>query len=406
MRTVAAQTQTPGGRVPPLRSPLMPCMRPRQPPVGAPAASKVGLELRREAALRKQLVAARRRRLEAVVSGTSPDDAPIAPVTARAPHAARLDTASAGAASACAASAAGESVAGAERRLAAAGLDEAEAALAIAQRFLGSSLGGHFTDAAAGEARPRPFSFREPATRPPPATYVGAVGGRGAAGVRVAGAAASAAAAMVGGRAEDDEVAGGDDARDAVGEFYGDFYGDGGGLSYGDGDGDGDGLSHGDGDGLSHGDGDGDDDELIASAPRHAFEPSTMLLPRSLDAVEVSHARYGLHEPQTLFAHDREAARHAPLAPHASAAEDGDSAPAWMPSDLSTATMSCAAAASRAPSRPEGGTRATAWEVDVSALRGPAPPLEQEPRRVAAPPRPSPASGRRTHAGWACEFVM
>ena len=47
------------------------------------------------------------------------------------------------------------------KRLAAGGMDEAEAALAIAQRFLGSSIGDHFTDEASGAARPRPFALSE-----------------------------------------------------------------------------------------------------------------------------------------------------------------------------------------------------------------------------------------------------
>ena len=48
-------------------------------PAAAPVASKVGAALRKDAALRKQLVAARRRRLAAIVAGASPEDAPIDP---------------------------------------------------------------------------------------------------------------------------------------------------------------------------------------------------------------------------------------------------------------------------------------------------------------------------------------
>ena len=82
--TVATQTQTSVTRATvasrPARSPLMPCMRNAPPsrkkaPTAKPRVeSIVALQLRREAAYRKQLAAARRRRLEAVVSGLDLDE--------------------------------------------------------------------------------------------------------------------------------------------------------------------------------------------------------------------------------------------------------------------------------------------------------------------------------------------
>ena len=90
-----------------------------------------------------------------------------------------------------------------------------------------------------------------------------------------------------------------------------------------------------------------------------------------------------------------------------------------MPGDLSTATVSAAAAAARYPSSSSSAAAAatdwpapTAWEVDISSLRGGGPvrPASDEdeggvkPRPVMRPP-PG-ARPRRSHAGWMCEIVV
>ena len=135
--TVEQQTQTQpqstASQAAPVRSPFMPCMRQpqRRKPAAAPAVSRVGTTLRREAALRKSLAAARRRRLEAVIGGVDPADAPIAtPPSLEAEGGLRSAQ------------------------------EEADAAITIAQRFLSSSLGGHFLAAAAG-GQPRGFPLHE-----------------------------------------------------------------------------------------------------------------------------------------------------------------------------------------------------------------------------------------------------
>lgn len=178
---------------PPVRSALMPCMRPskqpQQPPVAAPAVSKVKETLRKEAALRKQMAAARRRRLEAIVGrGAAPEDVPIEINPRAAVHRRdegdaqrRMQEASLApeetgwGLGACAwgappSSPGGGGGSGGGRYgrepvssgllpPLSSGLEEADAAIEIAQRFLGSSLGGHFVDAASGEAHPRPLTL-------------------------------------------------------------------------------------------------------------------------------------------------------------------------------------------------------------------------------------------------------
>ena len=363
----------------------MPCMRPSQASTGAPATSKVATALRKESAMRKQMVAARRRRLEAIVGGADPNDAPIpTAVMDGSPSKAFqavLDEEHAGEAGAWEKQV--------HERLEAGGSEAAEAALVIAQRFLGSSLGGHFTDAAAG-TRPRPFALQET-----PRSHAPAIGGRSAAGVRVAAEAAAAAAAMMGDgsptkaaepaditdaadpatptKAADAAAPAAETAEAAVGTA----------------------------------------DAAVATA--EATEAAVVasmgageLSPRSLEAVEAAIARLGLHE-----AHDDIERREWPAVPTAT------QVPSYMPADLSTATMSRAASTSRPPSQPaRGGTSATSWEVDISVLRkGPPPaakPAEDDRRGAAPKPssrgdglRPGPgAGGRRSHAGWSCELVL
>jgi hypothetical protein len=141
-----ATTQTPSGRLPTAHSPLMACMR-RTKPVAAPATSRVGERLRRDVAYRNQLASARRRRLEAVVGGAHPDEASIATVPP--PRAA--------------ASGRWHSVVGPSAKPSAE--KEAAAALAIAQRFLSTTLGGHFVNSATGAGPARGFDVHE---EPPP----------------------------------------------------------------------------------------------------------------------------------------------------------------------------------------------------------------------------------------------
>ena len=143
-----ATTQTPSGRLPTVHSPLMACMR-RTKPIAAPATSRVGERLRRDVAYRNQLASARRRRLEAVVAGAHPDEAPIATVPP--PRAAELGRWHPAVGPSAKPSAAEK---------------EAAAALAIAQRFLSTTLGGHFVNSATGAGPARGFDVHEEA--PPP----------------------------------------------------------------------------------------------------------------------------------------------------------------------------------------------------------------------------------------------
>lgn len=118
----------------------MACMRvppKKHKPAAAPATSRVGAALRREAAYRNELAAARRRRLEAVIAGAHPDDAPISTV----PASLRLDTAR------------WHEVVAPSPRRAEGEADEADEAdaIGIAQRFLGSSFGAQFVAAAEGQ---------------------------------------------------------------------------------------------------------------------------------------------------------------------------------------------------------------------------------------------------------------
>ena len=395
-KTIATQTavKTKGNK--PKRSPMMPCMRQAAPApetrsVGAPATSKVGLALRREAALKKQLDGARRRRLEAIVSGQDPDEAPIVPTTTRE----RALVAAPG-------SSARTTTAAEQQRLQDAGLDEAEAALVIAQRFLGSSIGGYFTDTAAGSQQPRPFDLSET-----PKSYAPAAGGRGTAGVRVTAAAAGAAASMV------------DDAPYVTEET-----------------------------------------ELILAVPRSPVkaEPDGMSAPRSLDAVESAVSRYGLHDADDpievrqmraaaaagvarAFEQDETPRPQsydpaydpvpAPVPPRkeAAAAEypmvmstvppDTFEEPAWRPAATATTSRSTCAATSCGPHLAESGSavRNTAWEIDISELRKPASPTKEDAemreaeqrareRSEGLRPKPGAREGRRSHSGWMAEFVM
>ena len=437
--TATVQTQTPSPRVTLLRSPFMPCMKQPSKPIGlhdpsrppSATASRVGETLRKERAMRNKLAAARRRRLEAVVSGVDPDEAPIA-VAPRPPPAfialqseertdgeAAVDVTDEGVPPSIATAAAEQ-----KQRLAALGLDDAEAALLIAQRFLGSSLGGHFLDAAEGAPKPRSFALHEEsAAVAASASYPNYVTGpsyrptlSGAAGTRVAAAAAGVAAASIavdaGGEAAEPEAVVGAVLDSILDQIAPREEGEEGGAVYASGD-------------------------DIPTAPRGCFEPPSMLAPRSLDAVHVATARLGLHE-----ASDPVEARSAPyitstdpmlLEQAAREVEDAEqfavsseavtSIPAWMPSDLSTATMSVgaprqppgppnmegSAATGPTPSR----VKPTSWEIDVSELRKPAPPkpVEEdevdEVRKSRAQLRPGPqAGGRRSHAGWTCEIVV
>ena len=152
--------------------------------------------------MKKQREAARRRRLEAIVAGARPDDVPI-PVSeggrqqfGRAAKGTReQSTDSAYDASGIAPADVLAEGPGARRVTAdedaTAGLDAADAALSIAQRFLGSSFGDHFLDSAEGVSRPRPFSLHDGQQRPAAGAH------RAIAGLRLSGIAAGAAAAML-----------------------------------------------------------------------------------------------------------------------------------------------------------------------------------------------------------------
>ena len=386
------QTQTDATRRPPLRSPLMPCMRPTR-TVAAPAASKVGSTLRKEAALRKQLVAARRRRLEAVVSGSDPQDAPIDTVR-RSPRAAALaaydrQLSPSGSAREAAGEAAGEAASEAagerigEATVDAAGArlgdgeDIAQAAIDIAQRFLGSSLGGYFLDAAQGAHQPRAFSVHEHEESRPTA----------AAELRVARAAASVAAIVldrndssscgagelvVGAEAGEQDAAAVGEAREwmAAGKAAG-YEEESGAQSTAAAD---DGFAAFADFGADAGDG----------APDYA-------------AIDAAVARFGLHE--TVDEDERRAAASGMRVPPPPSQADwmshgvtGNAEPAFPAAEV--------AAVPRAPS---------VWEVDIAPLRGKAPPPAEEarPRRSERMLRPRPAAGgRRSHAGWSAEFEL
>lgn len=359
----------------------MPCMKgPKVPPpssgkrAGAPATSKVGDRLRKDAALRKQLVAARRRRLEAIVAGSSPEDAPIDPSSIGFPR--RSAEASATALPEDGEGGAMDAAQSEVARGLASGLGEAQAAILIAQRFLGSSLGGHFADAARGESAPQPFLVHE-GTKPTPA-----------ASLRVTAAAAGAAAALI------DEHGGGEAGGGAA-----------------------------------------DVDALPTEAEEPAappFDVSDVGHRAATDAIEAAVARFGLRE--IADEHDRiEAAR---VATTLLPALDGDdqAAALWYRSAEEAAQEAAkeeaileaarraigpgiAMTESAPPPRPSKPSttdalsgeprKPTAWEVDVDVLRKPPPrapasTTDEKPPPRAPPPRPK---GRRSHADWTFEVL-
>ena len=335
-------TQTAIGHAAVQRSPLMPCVRPQQrkKPAAAPATSRVGERLRREAAYRDQLAAARRRRLQAVLSGAHPDDAPIATGV---PASRVADTAPwLGAVGPTSAE------------------EEAAAALAIAQRFLGSSLGGHFVSAATGSGASRPFEFHEPRFQPPPPRTLHETD--------------SARAAEVAGEAE---------AAVPTPWHY------------------------------------EPSAEAAAAAVAARLEPPVLL-----DEAAAAAARYGLHEegyededvaagcsvtlppPSASYFEDWPvASRRASARPASWDEPSEEHAPSRALPPPPPAAGPAAPAGQVARREP------AAWEVDVSELRKPPPSDPPPPVREPPPPlrtllrsRPA-AEGHRSHAGWIGDFT-
>ena len=403
--TAETQTQTPKGRVKQLRSPLMPCMKaalqPPSRPAAAPVASKVGAALRKDAALRKQLVAARRRRLAAIVAGASPEDAPIDPSAVG--HPGRAPQGGSVAFEALGDDGAGEEEPaqgeeveagvgplGAPRSSVAAGLaaglGEAEAAILIAQRFLGTSLGAHFADQASGARTPRPFAVHD--DRP-----------TAAASMRVTAAAAAAAAALIDDGSGEGTLCYSSSAAPA-------HAGEAGGGSGGDG-----------------------------ALP---FDAAVVGERAAHDAIDSAIARFGLHDMRDDADREEAARVAAALLPRldggpvaAGEAEDEEEAEAIMEAARRAVDPAIAMIAAAPPPPPYGRSRAgaaasacaadqdtvrqpTAWEVDVSELRKPPPAAAAAPTHTEGardeeppprPPRPPPKGQRRSHADWTYEVI-
>ena len=355
MQRVAAETQTTTASAPRWRGAFMPCLkRPAKVVTAMSATSKVGAALRKEATFRKQLVAARRRRLEAIVAGGDPADAPIevVPRPQLARRSTNLDEQFEPVGEGDASTDGGWS--GGQRGVTD-GPDESEGlgaaefadrALEIAQRFLGSTLGEHFVDAASGQPEPRAFDLRE----------IGSKRSTSAAQLRVARAAASVAAAAMETSDRERRVNLSDAFPLTQGVEMGDWRPD----------------------ALT----DGDYQE-----------------PRDLEAVGAAVARFGLHETHNE-SERREAAQGRSVPPPASHAD-------W----AKTGSGSSMAMG------PQNAARASAvWEIDVTSLRGSAQKAKTEvidaeqgqgQRCSERLLRPRPAPGaRRSHSGWTMEFKM
>ena len=392
------QTQTPLGSVTRLRSPFMPCMRPRQlaRAAAAPATSAIGPALCGEAAYRKQVAAARQRRLEAIVAGADPVDAPAEIV--RHPRSQTYKRGALTTAEGDARTSAGTITDTGTDTGTATSAGEGSAELAadcaveIAQRFLSSSVGQYFANVATGvqsacTAHTRPLL--EAATAHLPANYQVPPPLRSET-EQPAGKSAAHAPVLIGpSSAAYDRSLGVDMGR------------------------------HGTPSSVSNRFEDGD---LLGGADGRAPPPHIGLATNEeiyvVEAVEAAVYRFGLHEPASPGG-ARLASRSAAMVdvceepgcgdvPAASEA-GGPSGDARLEAVHSRQTPSSltihAAPLPRDPAgQPPPRRSPSAWEVDVAELRRPPPEPKEEPRQPPPPlqlrPRPPRGEGKRSHAGW------
>jgi hypothetical protein len=440
-----AQTQTPAGRVALLRPAVMPCMRPpKTAAVAAPATSRVGIALRRQAALNKQLAGARRRRLEAIVAGAHPEDLPIEPVRRPTARATGGADPTAGSWEGVGGPMTGGGREAQEEGAGSGDLDEAEAAIVIAQRFLGSSFGGHFVDLSEGLAQPRPFDAFEATTvvghtrrEPRAAMPISAVSvDVGVAGHVTAPPPPSRELTLAPSPAPaetPEEAAGHPDDRgkevDASDSEADSEEGEGYALSESSPEPsrapsaapvelEGGEIGFAPPGSLSEGEYRASGD-MLAQAERVAILESLAAenVPRDPAAVEIVASRFGLRETYDE-AERRQAAlaRAAVLDSRGRAAANAGAAYAAVPIEppsLDEPGLAMGGGTVRPPPpppEPEPRRAPTAWEVDISDIRGDPPPREEDeephpPRQVQQlRPRPPPR-GRRSHSSWWGEFA-